>query len=106
MITPTGSLELSFDELSRPYKVPLFCFCTPTNLISPSTPYKMNEKEKEKDMEKEKDKSLSPVEFHPIHLKIRINPGDYNFNIVASTADTIEDLKHFILTQSLSQQVS
>ena len=95
MATPSGSLETTFDELNRPYKVPSYCFCNPTNIISPSTPGVTKTK---------KDNPYEIPVFHQITLKIRVNPGDFNLNILASTADTIQDLKHFILQQS-SQQV-
>ena len=47
--------------------------------------------------------SQSTMIAQPITLKVRINPGDYNLNILASTTDSIQDFKHYVL--ETSQQV-
>ena len=106
MTTPNGNLELCYDELNRAYRVPLFCILNPTNLITQSTSI-INENDNKNGNgnvnENENNLSTVIVESHPINLKIRINPGDFNLNIAASTANSIKELKHFILEQSAQQ---
>ena len=48
--------------------------------------------------------SQSTMIAQPITLKVRINPGDYNLSILASTTDSIQDFKHCVL--ETSQQVN
>ena len=98
MITASGSLELCYDELQRPYITPLFCMVNPTNILCPNKP--QNSIVTSKIV---KSVSQSTMIAQPINLKVRINPGDFNLNIAASTADSIQDLKHYILESS--QQV-
>lgn len=99
MKTSNGSLELCYDELNRPYKIPLFCFTNPENILDPKSPVvKINSPQNIF-------KSCSQSTFcvQPLNLRIRINPGDVNLKILLSTADTISDLKHAILEQSSIQ---
>ena len=61
MSSPTGSLELCYDELNRPYKTPVYCFVTPTNLLCPSSPVRVTKVE-----------GVAAVTVHhQINLKIR-----------------------------------
>ena len=106
MTTPNGTLELCYDEINRAYRVPLFCILNPTNLITQSTSIINENDNKNGNVNvNENENSLSTVivESHPINLKIRINPGDFNLNIAASTANSVKELKHFILEQSAQQ---
>ena len=98
MITASGSLELCYDELQRPYITPLFCMVNPSNILCPNKPQSSIIQSKIV-----KSVSQSTMIAQPINLKVRINPGDFNLNIAASTADSIQDLKHYILESS--QQV-
>ena len=118
MSTPNGTLELCFDELNQAYRIPKFCISNPTNLMpqinnnNNTNNNTSNNNDNNNIINNNNDNNNSSisnfskieVEYHPINLKIRINPGDFNLNISASTADSIQDLKHFILEQS-SQQV-
>ena len=101
MISPNGSLELCFDELNRVYRVPLLCIVNPTNLITQSS-CMINKNENDKN-ENDNILSKNSMESHSINLKIRINPGDFNLIIIASSANSISELKQFILEQSLKQ---
>ena len=103
MISPNGSLELCFDELNRVYRVPLLCIVNPTNLITQSS-FMINKDENDKN-ENDNILSKNSVESHSINLKIRINPGDFNLIIPASSANLISELKQFILEQSLKQVI-
>ena len=99
MKTSNGSLELCYDELNRAYKIPLFCFTNPENILDPKSPIvKITSPQNIF-------KSCSQSTFcvQPLNLRIRINPGDVNLKILLSTADTILDLKHAILEQSTIQ---
>lgn len=93
-----GSLELCHDEFGRSYKTPIYCFVDPLNVIRPTTKNLVHRKLVSKKS------SLSSFYNQHISLRIRINPGMFDLNIVAATSDTILDLKHLILEQS-SQQV-
>lgn len=99
MKTSSGSLELCYDELNRPYKIPLFCFTNPENILDPKSPIVKTTSPQNIF------KSCSQSTFcvQPLNLRIRINPGDVNLKILLSTADTISDLKHAILEQSSIQ---
>mmetsp|Transcript_15703 Transcript_15703/g.15049 ORF Transcript_15703/g.15049 Transcript_15703/m.15049 type:complete len:267 (-) Transcript_15703:87-887(-) len=100
MATPNGSLELCYDELGRPYRTPLYCIVTPSNIVSPNnSPVKAHPT-------KTRTGSQATIDALPINLKIRINPGEINLCVLASTADSIQDLKHVILEQSSKQQIA
>ena len=94
-----GSLELCHDELGRSYRTPIYCFVDPLNLIRPVT------KNSVQKTLLSKKSSLSSFFSQHISLKVRINPGKFDLNILAAKSDTILDLKHHILEQS-SKQVS
>lgn len=76
----------------------MFCIIDPLNILRPNNP---------KALVKAISRTSSQSTFciHQINLKIRINPGEFELTVSASTADTILDLKHSILELS-SQQVS
>jgi hypothetical protein len=93
-----GSLELCYDEFGRSYRTPVYCFVDPLNVIRPTTKNLVHRKLVSKKS------SLSSFYNQHISLRIRINPGMFDLNIIAATSDTILDLKHLILEQS-SQQV-
>ena len=93
-----GSLELCHDEFGRSYRTPVYCFVDPLNVIRPTTKNLVHRKLVSKKS------SLSSFYNQHISLRIRINPGMFDLNIIAATSDTILDLKHLILEQS-SQQV-
>ena len=92
-----GSLELCNDELGRSYRTPVYCFVDPLNIIRPIT-----KNFAEKKLMRKKS-SLSSFYNQHISLRIRINPGKFDLNILAATSDTILDLKHHILEQSYQQ---
>ena len=94
-----GSLELCHDELGRSYRTPIYCFVDPLNLIRPVT------KSFVQRTLLSKKSSLSSFFSQHINLKVRINPGKFDIDIVAAKSDTILDLKHHILEQS-SKEVS
>ena len=94
MATPNGSLEMTVDELNRVYKTPIYCFATPVNMITTISTYPLK---------KELSNQTQNMESHTINLKIRINPGDFNINITANTANSILELKQLIVKLSKHQ---
>lgn len=96
MASPTGSLEMTVDELNRVYKTPIYCFATPVNMISAIS---------SNSIKKEITNSNKNMESHTINLKIRINPGDFNINVTANTSNSILELKQLIVKLSKQQQV-
>jgi hypothetical protein len=77
----------------------MFCIIDPLNILRPNLPKATLIKAISRTS------SQSTFCINQINLKIRINPGEYELTVSASTADTILDLKHSILELS-SQQVS
>ena len=103
--TPNGSLELCYDELQRAYRTPLFCITNPINILIPNKPSDLNSlNSNSTDNKMIRSLSQSTMIAQPITLKVRINPGDYNLSILASTTDSIQDFKHCVL--ETSQQVN
>ena len=94
MATPNGSLEMTVDELNRVYKTPIYCFATPVNMITTISTYPLK---------KELSNLTQNMESHTINLKIRINPGDFNINITANSANSILELKQLIVELSKHQ---
>lgn len=87
---PNGTLELSYDELGHEYKVPSYCFTTPSNV----TTSKLT-------IEKLDNVSKKTIIGKPLPLKIRVNPGDHNLQIEADTSNSIAELKRLIYEASI-----
>lgn len=96
--TPSASLELCYDELGFEYKVPIFCYSNPIELTSTTNNLP------EASLVQTNPKQSTVVTAAPLHLRIRVNPGDYNLRVDASTADSILALKRTILEQSQEKQ--
>ena len=97
--TPSGSLDLVYDELGQAYRVPTFCYANPVNAVDPSAAAVLPNALLVTDKPTTRTQHVQNVQ--PLNVRIRINPGDHNLNIVATTADSIQDLKHFIVEQAL-----
>jgi hypothetical protein len=65
---PNGSLELCYDELGNEYKIPDYCYSTPSNIST------------KKVMEKVEMSQKKTIVGTPLKLKIRVNPGDHNLS--------------------------
>jgi len=91
--TPNGSLDLCYDERGHEYKVPTYCYANPVEMVNAMV---------QLDVVKKPTPS-KPIISKPLHLKIRINPGDYNLQIDASTADSVLQLKKNILEQTVKE---
>ena len=97
--TPSGSLDLVYDELGQAYRVPTFCYANPVNAVDPSAAATLPNATLVSDKATTRTQHVQNAQ--PLNVRIRINPGDHNLNIVATTADSIQDLKHFILEQAM-----
>mmetsp|Transcript_38511 Transcript_38511/g.39196 ORF Transcript_38511/g.39196 Transcript_38511/m.39196 type:complete len:236 (+) Transcript_38511:156-863(+) len=91
--TPNGNLELCYDERGYEYKVPLYCYANPTEVVASTVQLDVIKKTPPK----------TPIVEKPLHLKIRVNPGDYNLQIDTSTTESIAQLKKQILDQTCKE---
>lgn len=96
--TPNASLEICYDERGFEYKVPIFCYSKPIELSNANTLPEAN-------LVSTNPKPNTIITAAPLHLRVRVNPGDYNLQVDASTADSILALKRTILEQSQEKQV-
>mmetsp|Transcript_12539 Transcript_12539/g.18937 ORF Transcript_12539/g.18937 Transcript_12539/m.18937 type:complete len:233 (+) Transcript_12539:145-843(+) len=88
---PNGTLEQCFDERGHEYKVPTFCYTTPSNIGTGA-----------KAMDTTADSLIKKnVVGRPTLLKVRINPGDHNLSIDTDTSISIAELKRLIHEASL-----
>lgn len=95
--TPNASLEICYDERGFEYKVPIFCYSKPIELSNANTLPEAN-------LVSTNPKPNTIITAAPLHLRVRVNPGDYNLQVDASTADSILALKRTILEQSQEKQ--
>lgn len=95
MTTPNGSLEICYDERGHEYKVPAYCYSNPVEMVNATMQLEIVKKTPSK-----------PIVAKPLHLKIRINPGDYNLQIDSSTADSVLQLKKCISEQAVKESTS
>lgn len=94
--TPNGTLDVCYDERGYMYKVPIYCLANPQELRPSSGAGK-----KKRDKENSPRKESKPKEVGAsIKLRIRINPGDYNLMVNATTTDSISELKQLIVKQA------
>lgn len=104
IITPNGSLELCYDERGHQYKVPLFCLTNPTDLVEGAASAASSNPERITTTPSAKPIPTTRTilaESIPMNIKVRVNPGDINMVIAATTTDSIYDLKKLIYNQSL-----
>jgi hypothetical protein len=90
--TPHGTLEVCYDERGTQYKVPQYCYSNPMELTT--VPLDISP-------------TLSSVKNGDrggggtvLKLRIRINPGDHNLNVTATSLSTIGSLKLLICDET------
>ena len=98
--SPNGSLEVCYDERGHEYKIPTFCFSSSPDLIvaKPTSALTVEREEEEKCVRK------GPPGA-PLHLKVKINPGDHLLLIDTFENDTIAMLKQKIHEKSTEVRV-
>lgn len=89
---PDGSLELVFDERGNKYKIPVFCFSNPVEIINAN-----KDSNGANDTEVNSARSVDSFsQGTPISLKVRVNPGDVSLTIDINSEATIYDLKNLV----------
>ena len=92
IITTTGTLEVCYDELGSQYKVPMYCFANPTELVASSSSGSSNSSGAQQQQQQNSGiptasavvgsavggagATAQVVEATPLKLKVRINPGN------------------------------
>lgn len=94
IITPTGSMSLCYDERGHQYKVPIYCYANPIEL---------SEEELKPKPAAGSNKAGKFIEEKPLNVKIRINPGDINMLVEASTITTVQGLKALVCKKSIER---
>lgn len=64
---PNGTLELCYDELGNEYKIPEYCYTTPSNIST----------KKASSIDKPEASQKKTIVGTPLKLKVRVNPGDH-----------------------------
>lgn len=91
---PDGNLELIFDERGNKYKIPVFCFSNPIEIVNSD---KDGKSSGANDTEVNSARSVESLPHGPpVALKVRINPGDISLTIDISCEATIYDLKNLV----------
>jgi len=105
--TPSGTLEVCYDERGYEYAIPNYCRLSPNELtanlsnISQSqaqtTPTSKSKSSKDAGDKKNSQAPLPVATPVPLTVRVRINPGEYNVKLTnLTTNDSILDLKNFI----------
>lgn len=104
--TPSGSLDICYDERGQQYNVPAFLFSDPIELLESSSGEGHNTDESNilNEGSSNFDTINSPFEEglkkirsgNPINVKVRINPGDYSISLECYSNDSILNLKRVI----------
>jgi hypothetical protein len=104
ILTPNGTLDTCYDETGYLYKVPMFLYANPIELVEGNKPVSISpplgddgrDETVASGSKKEKEHTGTAVK-----LKVRINPGDLNMSVTVYTDDTVAHLKRAIQQQSL-----
>lgn len=98
IITPNGSIDVCYDERGHQYKAPLFCYANPIELT--------DERAMAATVAKQwSSKTIKVIEPAPLSVKVRVNPGDFNMLIGASTTNTVAEFKKMVQDKSIERQV-
>ncbi|KAJ1394438.1 hypothetical protein B484DRAFT_459161, partial [Ochromonadaceae sp. CCMP2298] len=94
IVSPTGNMDMLYDERGAQYKVPIYCIANPVELMG------------ENGMNGDEGPGQTPpppqvFDGVPISLRVRVNPGDVNIAVAAVTSFTIAELKRAIVATSL-----
>jgi hypothetical protein len=108
--TPSGSLEVCYDERGYEYTIPNYCRLSPNELTASSSNFSQTQAQVPSPTSQSKsnkavgefNKKNSPAPLPvatpvPLTVRVRINPGEYNVKLTnLTTNDSILDLKNFI----------
>lgn len=97
IITPNGSIDTCYDERGHQYKTPLYCFANPIELTDERAMANMNK-------QSSSSKTVKVIEAAPLSVKVRVNPGDFNMLIGASTTNTVAEFKKIVQDKSIERQ--
>jgi hypothetical protein len=98
--TPNATLDTCYDETGYMYKIPIFLYCNPVELVEGNTPVSISPPVgTEEDNISSRDKETHSG--NAIKLKVRINPGDVNMSVTIYSNDTVAQLKRAIQLQSI-----
>jgi len=126
LITPNGSLEVCYDERGAQYKVPQYCYANPLELSTEPVPAAANNTSSNvggpaveimsTESVRSNKSNNNPTGLHdsgattnsagssanngPVaKLRVRINPGDHNLNIVVDLGGTVQTLKQVLVRE-------
>mmetsp|Transcript_24589 Transcript_24589/g.41002 ORF Transcript_24589/g.41002 Transcript_24589/m.41002 type:complete len:260 (-) Transcript_24589:1815-2594(-) len=93
IVTPSGTMELLYDERGQQYKVPIYCISNPIELVGENGFGGGDGVGEENGTVSNTATTAPKIDGQPIALRVRVNPGDVNMAVTVSTSDTIKDLK-------------
>lgn len=115
IVSPTGSMETLYDERGAQYKLPIFTFSNPIELVgesvsegaqaSPVVAVALSANTSGKGLSNKSGTATPVVHAEPLQLKIRINPGDINMTVLAQATFSIGELKQSITQQNMQSAV-
>lgn len=90
---PDGNLEVVYDDRGNKFKIPVFCFSNPVEILN----NKDNKSNGANDTEVNSARSIDSLpQGPPITLKVRVNPGDVSLNVEINSESSIYDLKNMV----------
>lgn len=99
-MTPNASLDTCYDERGHQYKVPVFLFSNPIEIVGNP----LGDAAKKAETEKRVTAAIAAGSGAPINVRVRINPGDHNLTIAAKTSDTILEFKKRVFEKTIQDK--